>query len=43
MSLTQHHKTALNVYSKEIAIQFLNRCKKCVKKNVNYVKNKVFY
>ncbi len=41
-SLTQHHKTALNVYSKEITIQFLNRCKKCMKRNVNCVKIKFF-
>jgi len=39
-SSTQHHKTALNVYSKEVAIQFLNKCKKCVKRNVNCVKIK---
>ena len=39
-SSTQHYKTALNVYSKEIAIQFLNKCKKCVKRNVNCVKIK---
>ena len=39
-SLTQHHKTALNVYSKEIVIQFLNKCKKYVKRNVNCVKIK---
>ncbi len=39
-SSTQHHKTALNVYSKEIMIQLLNKCKKCVKRNVNCVKIK---
>ena len=39
-SLTQHHKTALNVYSKEVVIQFLNKCKKCMKRNVNCVKIK---
>ncbi len=39
-SSTQHHKTALNVYSKEIAIQLLNRCKKCVKRNVDCIKIK---
>ena len=39
-SLTQHHKTALNVYNKEVAIQFLNKCKKCMKRNVNCIKIK---
>jgi len=39
-SLTQHHKTALNVHSKEIVIQLLNRCKKCMKRNVNCIKIK---
>jgi len=39
-SSTQHHKTALNVYSKEVVIQLLNRCKKCVKRNVDCVKIK---
>jgi len=39
-SSTQHHKTALNVHSKEIAIQLLNRCKKCMKRNVNCIKIK---
>ncbi len=41
-SSTQHHKTALNVYSKKIVIQFLNKCKKCMKRNVNCVKIKFF-
>ncbi len=39
-SLTQHHKTALNVYSKEVVIQLLNKCKKCVKRNINCIKIK---
>ena len=39
-SSIQHHKTALNVYNKKIVIQFLNKCKKCVKRNVDCIKIK---